>query len=106
MLFPALRGCCKSAALSELSRVQKLSSFSLFKATAAAVFWRFYPILLFVFGLLRLLWLLLSWDFNPIILASFRSAWMEIDSKRGVCKKRSPLDSNECHMCKERKKRD
>jgi len=43
MLFPALRGCCKSAAFSGLLRVQKLSNFSLFKATAAAVFWGFQP---------------------------------------------------------------
>ncbi|KAG5596263.1 hypothetical protein H5410_037495 [Solanum commersonii] len=43
MLSPSLRGCCKSAALSGLLRVQKLSNFSLFKATAAVVFCGFQP---------------------------------------------------------------
>ncbi|KAG5628608.1 hypothetical protein H5410_000325 [Solanum commersonii] len=36
MLFPALKGCCKSAAFSGLSKVQKLSNFGPFKATAVA----------------------------------------------------------------------
>ncbi|KAG5572829.1 hypothetical protein H5410_062595 [Solanum commersonii] len=95
-------GCCKSAALSGLSRVQKLSNFSLFKATAAAVFWSSLELLLLLVAATDQL-VLLGFQPNDI---NFPFNWIKGEStRRGKCKRRSPIGLKRESSCQEKRKK-
>uniref|UniRef100_M1D0S7 Uncharacterized protein n=1 Tax=Solanum tuberosum TaxID=4113 RepID=M1D0S7_SOLTU len=87
MLFPSLRGCCKFAALSELLRVQKLSNFSLFKATAAAVFWGFQPNFVLRLRPFKAAVAATFLGFQPNNISFLSIGLDEVDSKRRKCKR-------------------